>query len=183
LIIPVYAKLLSAKPINGAQHFFQEQNDEYKIHLQPLFELSDFKIAKVSELTDEERSDMSAYFMRTIFPMLTPMVFDGYHTFPILMNRILIFGVVTKNNDDTKDQRRLSFVQIPQNLPRFYEVYRGDQLIFVPIEEIIRQEIHKLYRNIEIISVDLFRITRNGDFTLEESDDIEADFIDEINAK
>jgi polyphosphate kinase len=53
----------------------------------------------------------------------------------------------------------------------------------VPIEEIIRHEIHKLYRNIEILSVDLFRITRNGDFTLEESDDIDADFIDEIKRK
>lgn len=166
-----------------AQHFFKVQNDEYKMHLLPLFELSDFRIAKVADLDTEEHSDMSAYFMRTIFPMLTPMVFDGYHTFPILMNKILIFGVVTRTSDESKDQRRLSFVQIPQNLPRFYELYRGDQLVFVPIEEIIRHEIHRLYRNIEILSVNLFRITRNGDFTLEESDDIEADFIDEIKRK
>jgi polyphosphate kinase len=166
-----------------AQQFFKEQSDEFKMHLQPLFELSDFRIAKAEELTPEEKSDMSAYFMRTIFPMLTPMVFDGYHTFPILMNKILIFGVVTRTADDSKDQRRLSFVQIPQNLPRFFEIYRGDQLVFVSIEEIIRHEIHKLYRNIDILSVDLFRITRNGDFTLEESDDIDADFIDEIKRK
>ncbi len=53
----------------------------------------------------------------------------------------------------------------------------------MPIEEIIRTEIHKLYRNVEILSINLFRITRNGDFTLEESDDIEADFIDEIKQK
>jgi polyphosphate kinase len=71
-----------------AQQFFKEQSDEFKMHLQPLFELSDFRIAKAEELTEEEKSDMSAYFMRTIFPMLTPMVFDGYHTFPILMNKI-----------------------------------------------------------------------------------------------
>jgi polyphosphate kinase len=166
-----------------AQQFFKEQTDEFKVHLQPLFELSDFRIAKVEELNSDEKSEISAYFMRTIFPMLTPMVFDGYHTFPILMNRILIFGVVTRTADDSKDQRRLSFVQIPQNLPRFFEIYRDDQLIFVPIEEIIRREIHKLYRNIEILSVDLFRITRNGDFSLEESDDIDNDFIDEIKRK
>ncbi|MEJ7660582.1 MAG: hypothetical protein WKG07_13690 [Hymenobacter sp.] len=30
------------------------------------------------------------------------------------------------------------------------------------------------------MSADLFRITRNGDFTLEESDDIDIDFIKEI---
>ncbi len=170
--------------LGTAQQFFKEQQDEFKIHLQPLFKLSNFQIVNsLAELNDEERSDVRAYFMRTIFPMLTPMVFDGYHTFPILMNKILVFGVVTKNPDDPKEQQRLSFVQIPQNLPRFYEIYRDDQLIFVPIEEVIRGEIHKLYRNVEISAINLFRITRNGDFTLEESDDIEADFIDEIKQK
>jgi polyphosphate kinase len=153
------------------------------MHLQPLFKLNNFHIAALSELNEEERADAVAYFMRTIFPMLTPMVFDGYHTFPILMNKLLIFGVVTRTHDDHKEAQRLSFVQIPQNLPRFYELYRADQLVFVPIEEIIRAEIHKLYRNVDIESVNLFRITRNGDFTLEESDDIEADFIDEIKQK
>jgi polyphosphate kinase len=169
--------------LNTAHQFYKEQYDEYKMHLQPLFRINNFHIATLSELDEEEKADAVAYFMRTIFPMLTPMVFDGYHTFPILMNKLLIFGVVTRTHDDNKEAQRLSFVQIPQNLPRFYELYRADQLVFVPIEEIIRSEIHKLYRNVDIESVNLFRITRNGDFTLEESDDIEADFIDEIKQK
>jgi polyphosphate kinase len=169
--------------LGTAHQFYKEQYDEYKVHLQPLFKLNNFHIAALDELNEEERADAVAYFMRTIFPMLTPMVFDGYHTFPILMNKLLIFGVVTRTHDDHKEGQRVSFVQIPQNLPRFYELYRADQLVFVPIEEIIRSEIHKLYRNVDIESVNLFRITRNGDFTLEESDDIEADFIDEIKQK
>ena len=53
----------------------------------------------------------------------------------------------------------------------------------MPIEDIIRWKIKKLFRNVEVLSVNLFRITRNGDFTLEESDDIEADFIKEIKVK
>ncbi|RZK29915.1 MAG: polyphosphate kinase 1, partial [Hymenobacter sp.] len=36
------------------------------------------------------------------------------------------------------------------------------------------------FRNVEIVSADLLRITRNGDFTLEESEDIDSDFIKEI---
>lgn len=167
--------------LSTAQGFFKDQQDEFKVHLQPLFKLNNFTIAKPAELTEDEKSDVLAYFMRTIFPMLTPMVFDGYHAFPILMNKVLIFGVVTK--DDSREGQRLSFVQIPQNLPRFFEIYREDNIVFVPIEEIIRTEIAKLYRNVEITSVNLFRITRNGDFTLEESDDVDADFIDEIKQK
>ena len=167
--------------LHTAQAFFKDQQDEFKMHVQPLFKLNNLIIAKPDELSEDERSDVLAYFMRTIFPMLTPMVFDGYHAFPILVNRVLIFGVVTK--DDSREGQRLSFVQIPQNLPRFFEIYREDQIVLVPIEEIIRSEISKLYRNVEVASVTLFRITRNGDFTLEESDDVEADFIEEVRQK
>lgn len=171
-----------------AQNFYKVQNEIYREELQPQFAENRFRIVSLTELTEDERSDASAYFMRTIFPMLTPMVFDGYHAFPILVNKVLIFGVVTKNPDEhsgkpAADYQRLSFVQIPQNLPRFFPIERDDELLLVPIEEIIRPEMHLLYRNVEILSITLFRILRNGDFTLEESDDIEADFVDEIRQK
>ena len=53
-------------------------------------------------------------------------------------------------------------------------------MLFVPIEEIVRANLPKLFRNVTISSAHLFRITRNGDFTLEESEDIDVDFIKEI---
>ena len=40
-----------------------------------------------------------------------------------------------------------------------------------------------LFRNVEIASVNLFRINRNGDFTLEESEDIETNFLSELKRK
>ena len=71
-------------------------------------------------------------------------------------------------------------MQIPQNLSRFFELSRKDKVMFVPIEEIVRANLPKLFRNVSIESADLFRITRNGDFTLEESEDIDTDFIKEL---
>lgn len=164
--------------------FYDAQNQLFTQKLRPLFEEGGFQIQKSFEGLDEtELEAADAYFRDTIFPMLTPMVYDTYHTFPILANKILIFGVVTHSPDDKKDKKRLSFIQIPQNLPRFYEVERENQLLFIPIEELIRRNIQKLFRNIEIVSVNLFRITRNGDFTLEESDDIEVNFLEEVKRK
>ena len=117
------------------------------------------------------------------------MVYDSYHGFPLMMNQMLIFGVVTRignglavglDGEAEKGQERLTFVQIPQNLTRFFELIRKDKVMFVPIEEIVREFLPRLFRNVEIVSANLFRITRNGDFTLEESDDIDSDFIKEI---
>lgn len=176
--IPFKKKLLSE-----AQFFSKEQNDYFKRSLAPLFNENGFSILKAHELTKNENELIEDYFKKIIYPMLTPMVYDSYHTFPILMNKLLIFAVVTRSPNDKKDVKKLSFVQIPSNIPRFVELERGDHLVFVPVEEVIRTHIAKLFRNVEILSSDLFRITRNGDFTLEESDDIEQNFLDEIKRK
>ncbi len=167
-----------------SQKFHKEQHEQYLQDLKPLFEENDFKISNPDDLNEEEQQLVEQYFKKTIYPMITPMVFDSYHTFPILVNRLLIFGVTTKNPDDKKKLRKLSFIQIPQNLPRFFEIERDDDLIlFVPIEEIIRKYIAKFFRNVDILSVNLFRITRNGDFTLEENDEIDSNFLEEIKRK
>lgn len=112
--------------------------------------------------------------------MMTPMMLDVYHTFPIVLNKTLTFGVITRMEDNPKNPIRLSFVQVPQNLSRFYEIKRGDHHLLLPVEEIIRWQMDKLFRNIEIVSINLFRIIRNGDISIEESDDIEADLVDEV---
>ncbi|WP_266202324.1 polyphosphate kinase 1 [Pontibacter kalidii] len=171
------------KLLDYAHRFVNDQYLTFNNELKPLFHKSGFDILKVSELTEIEQKKADSYFKNTIYPLLTPMVFDNYHGFPLLMNQLLTFGVVTRTTDEGKPQDRVTFVQIPQNLARFYEINRKDRIVFVPIEEIIRWKIKKLFRNVDIVSVNLFRITRNGDFTLEESDDLEADFVQEIKSK
>lgn len=171
------------KLLTEAQQFVNAQNNLFKKSLKQAFEPNGFQIVNIDQLDAEELEKVERYFIKTIFPMLTPMTFDSYHTFPILMNKLLIFGVVTKNAKEKKDNRKVSFIQIPLNIARFYEFEKNDIVCFLPIEDIIRKHLHVLFRNVEILAINLFRITRNGDFTLEESDDIEANFIEEIKRK
>jgi len=180
--------------LTTAQQFCHQQHQVFSEELLPLFAQNEMVLAHAEDLTPAERARADAYFDRTIFPTLTPMLYDYTHTFPVLLAKVLIFGVVTLNPDgaelqslrsgDEEDRQRLSFVQIPANLPRFMMFERDDDVtVFLPIEEIVRHNIKKLYRNVELLSVNLFRITRNGDFTLDENDDDEMDFIDEVRQK
>jgi polyphosphate kinase len=182
------------KLLDFAHRFVNDQSLTYLNELKPQFEKQGFSIRKMEELTEVELKKVEGYFKNTVFPLLTPMVYDSYHGFPLIMNQVLTFGVVTRGlstaevgsmapasmPDVEKGQERLTFVQIPQNLTRFFEITRKDRAVFVPIEEIVRVNLPKLFRNVEIVSADLLRITRNGDFTLEESEDIDTDFIKEI---
>ena len=169
--------------LSETQKYYADQNAYYVNRLKPLFQKNGFAIVNYGELSLENTHKVNDYFNKTIYPMLTPMVFDSYHTFPVLMNNRLLLGVVTKNPNENQNQQKVSFIQVPQNLPRFYEIIEDDIIQFVPIEEIIRSNIHNLFRNVEIISTNLFRINRNGDFTLEESEDIESNFLEELKRK
>lgn len=166
--------------LTESQEFYKAQEKLFYKELKPLFKKNGFEITKIDDLKEDERDKVEDYFHRTIHPMLTPMMLDVYHTFPIVLNKTLTFGVVTRMEDNPKNPLRLSFVQVPQNLARFYEIERADTRILLPIEEIIRWQMHRLFRNIEIVSINLFRVLRNGDISIEESDDVESDLVDEV---
>ena len=98
------------------------------------------------------------------------------------MNKVLIFGVVTKSKKKSS-KNKISFIQIPQNIPRFFEYKINGKVYFIPIENIIRKYIKFFFQGILIESISLIRIIRNGDYTLEESEDIESNFLEELKQK
>jgi polyphosphate kinase len=176
--IPFKKKLLTE-----AQEFCYNQNHYFTNTLTPLFKENNFSIERYEDLSREQKEELDMYFSNTIYPMLTPMLFDSYHPFPLLTNMRLMFGAVTKKPDESKKFRKLSFIQVPRNLPRFYEFETDEHITFVPIEDIIRNHIDRFFKNVDLLSVTLFRVSRNSDFTLEESEDIETNFLEELKRK
>ncbi|MDX2195891.1 MAG: polyphosphate kinase 1 [Cytophagales bacterium] len=178
LIAPQFRKKL----LTEVHNFVEEVHQCFENNLYPEFEKNGFKVVTIQEINDSEREMVFKYFNKTVFPMLTPMLYDNTHAFPVLMNKVLIFAVVTKSDSKDKNEKCITFVQVPQNLPRFYEINAGDKIHFLPIEEIIRWQMQKMFRNINIESISLFRITRNGDF-LEDNEDSDANFLQEMKKK
>ena len=168
--------------LKESKKLYKDFNNHFSNKLVSCLKKEKIIIGNIDTIDEEGRKKVKKYFKKTIFPMLTPMVFDNLHSFPILMNKVLIFGVVSKSNDSSK-KKKISFIQIPINLPRFFEYKVGDKICFIPIEKIIEKYIHKFFRSVSIESISLFRIIRNGDFTLEESEDIETNFLEELKQK
>lgn len=164
-------------------HSFTEAQDKlFNDELMPEILRNKFEIKNFDQLDESELRKANLYFSKTIYPMLTPFIYDIYHPFPVLHNRVLILGVVTKG-DSKEESRKFSFVQLPQNLPRFFEIDDGEKIVFVPLEQIVKDNIDKLYQNTKIMSVTLFRVTRNGDFDYDDYDESEVDFVEEIQKK
>ena len=168
--------------LKKCKDFFDDFNNYYSKKLISIIQKENVFIGDTDLLDDLGIKRAKKYFKKTIYPMLTPMVFDNLHSFPILMNKVLIFGVVTRSKSDEK-KKKISFIQIPQNIPRFFEYKVDEKICFIPIEKIIEKHIKKFFKGISVESVSLFRIIRNGDYTLEESEDIDMNFLEELKQK
>ena len=84
------------KLLDFAHRFVNDQSLTYLNELKPQFEKNGFSIRRMEELTEIELKKVEGYFKNTVFPLLTPMVYDSYHGFPLIINQVLTFGVVTR---------------------------------------------------------------------------------------
>ena len=157
--------------------FFRRQHDCFLKKLLPRFSALDCAIVQdLTTLDTSAQAQLEAYFQKELFPALAPIAFEQRPTptSAVVTNKALVLGVITQGSDNT-DSKKVSFVQIPKLFPRFYSLRHSKGYSFVPIEAIIRAHLPLLFPDTKLLSNILFRITRNGDFSLDDMGDLESD--------
>jgi polyphosphate kinase len=108
-------------------------------------------------------------FREQIFPVLTPLAVGPGRPFPYISN--LSLSLIVRLRDPDLDHDAFARVKVPKEvLPRFIEI---DKNTFIPLEDVIAAHLDALFPGMEIISHDLFRVTRDADFEVsDEADDL-----------
>ena len=119
-------------------------------------------------------------FREQIFPVLTPLAIGPGRPFPYISN--LSLSLIVRLRDPDLDQEVFARVKVPKEvLPRFVEISKDT---FVPLEDVIADHLDALFPGIEIISHDLFRVTRDADFEVsDEADDLLQAVEDELRRR
>ncbi len=139
--------------------------------LRPALAEHGIRIIGVDEVREPERSALRARFRRQIFPVLTPLAVGLGRPFPYISNLSLSLAVLLRDPDS--DQRTFARVKVPAEiLPRFVPVAEG-ATTFVPLEEVIADNLDALFPGMEILDSDVFRVTRDADYDVsDEADDV-----------
>ena len=126
-----------------------------------------------AELSEAQRLEMSRYFDERVWAALTPLLIDPAHPFPFLSN--LSMSLAFRLWDPARGQSIGARVKVPGVLRQWIPVAGGDGpgKVLVPLHEIIRGNLHKLYTGMELGAVTLFRATRDAEVELDE-DSVEA---------
>ncbi|MBT4888820.1 MAG: polyphosphate kinase 1 [Rhodospirillales bacterium] len=130
----------------------------------------DIVIAKYDELDKDEQSLLREEYYKNIFPLVTPLAMDSAHPFPFLSNLSLnLMTTLQLPDEDTTVQARVK-VPVGGNTPRFIRV--GNANKFVPLEQIMANNLDLLFPGMDIVKCEIFRVTRNANT---ERDEEQAD--------
>ncbi len=149
-------------------------NDELRNELKE----SGIFISKYKNLNGQEKKWCDNYFLTSIFPLLTPLVVDPSHPFPFISNLSLNLAAIITDSESSKNQ--FVRVKIPtKNIGRFVqipeEIVKSNNYaenLFVTVEDLIGNNLNKLFSGMKCLGYSFFRVTRDADLELKE---LEAD--------
>ena len=119
------------------------------------------RIRSLDEISDGERAELDRLFASQVFPALTPLVIGRGRPFPYISNVSLSIAVLLRNPE--KEEEVVARVKVPKELLRRFLAI-GDELTFVPLEDVIAANLDELFPGMEIMHHALFRVTRDTDY-------------------
>ncbi len=155
-------------------HDIQHQMREVYLSLLGKMGEHGIAISQYDELNGKKKTVLREQFIENIFPLLTPLAIDPAHPFPFISNLSLNL-LVTLRRDESED-RVLTRVKVPSGsgVPRFMQV--PDTYEFVPLSSVIANNLDLLFPDMDVLSVELFRVIRNANTERDEeaADDLLA---------
>jgi polyphosphate kinase len=133
-------------------------------------ERHDVRVTTYEALSSPEQAALRERYVRSVFPLVTPLAIDPAHPFPFISNLSVNLLVTVRYPKDADQMLARVKVPIGTGIPRFFRTDDGTQL--VPLEDVVSHNLDLLFPAMEIDACECFRVTRNA---ITERDEEEAD--------
>ena len=149
----------------------------YREELLPALANTGITITEYSSLHPSQQAQLEAYFIDSIYPVLTPLAFDPGRPFPHISNLSLNLAVVVR---DSHGAEHFARVKAPDSLAQLMPVPKGPWPSagdsFVWVEQVILANLHLLFPGLDIVEAHPFHVTRDAEVAIKEleSDDLLA---------
>ena len=129
------------------------------------------RLLEWAELSEEARAFAQTYFQREVDPLLTPISIDPAHPFPRVLNKALCLALLLRAKRKRSGPQVLGVVTVPRALHRFVRLPGEDGAYdYLLLQELIAQNLGRMYRGYEVLAWAAFRVTRNSNLYFEEEE-------------
>jgi polyphosphate kinase len=125
--------------------------------LRPALAAEGIPLLEHSALEEADRAYLADYFENQVQPILTPLVVDAEHPFPFISN--LGLNLIVQIKESKKGRKRLVRIKVPNNRPRWVQLPGGA----VPLEQVIRANMDKVFPDAVGLETYAFRVTRGAE--------------------
>ena len=154
-----------------------QQDECLRTDILPKLAENAISVCTYASLSAIERGSLDNYFHSNVLPVVTPQAVDPSHPFPYISGGSMNIGVRVAPKLNRRVAAALNNtghelfmrIKIPQFVPRFIRV-SDERDVFVLAEDLIAANIHHLIPEAEPEICHAFRITRDADLELRESE-------------
>lgn len=158
--------------INRTAYLMQQRHARcFREQVQPALAEAGVRIVDWEQLDAADREILTDYYEHHIYPVLMPLAVDPAHPFPYISGRALNLSIRVRNPGS--DKIEFARLKVPQMIPRYVRVDRResvDDVRFIPLEELIANQLDGLFPGMEVMDHHVFRVTRNEDVEIEEDE-------------
>lgn len=148
-----------------------------KEQLEPELRLAGIQLLQFDELSEEQKSDAREYFLKKIFPVLTPLAFDPGHPFPHISNLSLNMAVLIRT---PAGEERFARVKIPDSLPQLVPLGKNEAPgsrssviqcrpnAYIWLDDLVRANLGELFPGMTMLEAYPFHVTRDAEMEIQE---------------
>jgi polyphosphate kinase len=145
--------------------------------LLPELRKNEVYIHEYTDLSEKQKAELDQYFLRNIFPVLTPLAFDPGHPFPHISNLSLNLAVLIR---DTAGKDRFARVKIPDTLPQLIRLSGTEPpdpagtttpskaMHLIWLDDLVRANLEKLFPGMTIVEAHNFQVIRDAELEIQE---------------
>jgi polyphosphate kinase len=141
----------------------EQEAAKHQVFLRLRSELSQhgIEILTYDALSHDDIDYLRGHFHDNVFPLITPQSIDPAHPFPFISNHALNL-LVEVGFPDQVGRTSLARVKVPtsEHVPRFIQLPGRNH--FVALEDVVCNNLDMLMPEMDVISVHMFRVTRNA---------------------
>ena len=167
------------KVITKTKNLMQEQQNCW-LNLKNELEKKKIFFLKIEEISRTDFKWLEHYFLKEVYPILTPLAIDPAHPFPFINN--LALTLIMK----FKVQKKKEFnclIPIPDSINRFIFL-PGKVLRILHIKDLIICFLDKILPKYKLISYGTFRVIRDSDIEFnDESEDLVSSFENQLKQR